>query len=280
MKVLVTGSTGMLGKELINVLKDEYEVKGVSSKDFDIRNLNETIEGIKEFNPEVVIHTAAFTDVDGSEHKKDLAYKVNSIGTRNVAVACNITNSSLLYISTDYVFDGKKGSPYYEYDKPNPINVYGKTKYLGEVYVRDLLNKFYIVRTSWLYGPYGSNFVDTMLQLAENKDEIKVVDDQVGSPTYTLDLSLAIKKLIKEPRYGIYHLTNSGHCSWYEFAKQIFKEMNLDVKLTPIKTEESGRPAKRPKFSVLKNYNWEVEGFKKLRHYKDALKNYLRRIRT
>jgi dTDP-4-dehydrorhamnose reductase len=230
---------------------------------------------VKEINPDVVVHAAAFTDVDGSESNADLAYMVNALGTRNVAVACSRADSALVYICTDYVFDGTKGSPYYEYDQTNPLGVYGKTKHLGEVYIRDTLNKFYIVRTSWLYGFHGPNFVTTMLNLAKTNDSISVVNDQIGSPTYTVDLATAISQLIKKPSYGIYHVTNSEHCSWYEYAQEIFDIAGIDIEVKPVATEEFPRPAPRPKYSVLENYNWKMEGFPEIRSYKDALREYM-----
>ncbi|MGZ4856915.1 MAG: dTDP-4-dehydrorhamnose reductase, partial [Methanobacteriaceae archaeon] len=193
-----------------------------------------------------------------------------------VAVACKEAKSALVYICTDYVFDGTKGSSYYEYDKTNPLGVYGKTKYLGEVYIRDVLNRFYIVRTSWLYGYNGPNFVTTMLNLAETKDIISVVNDQIGSPTYTVDLANAIALLIKNPVYGIYHITNSEYCSWYEYAQEIFEISEFNVNLKPVTTEEFPRPAPRPKYSVLENYNWKMEGFPLVRSYKEALKDFMK----
>ena len=168
-----------------------------------------------------------------------------------------------------------KAVPYYEYDQTNPLGVYGKTKYLGEVYIRDILNKFYIVRTSWLYGFHGPNFITTMLKLAEKMDSISVVADQIGSPTYTVDLATAIAELIKKPAYGIYHITNSDHCSWYEYAQEIFEIAGIDIEVNPVSTEEFGSPAPRPKYSVLENYNWKMEGFPKIRSYKDALREYM-----
>lgn len=279
MKVLIIGSEGMLGHDLVDILSKENEISTTTIYTLDITDIDKTIRTVKKMDPEVVVHAAAFTDVDGSESNQDLAYKVNVLGTRNVAVSCREANSKLVYISTDYVFDGTKGSSYCEYDKPNPLSVYGKTKYLGEVYIRDILNEFYITRTSWLYGFHGPNFAKTMLQLAETNDTISVVDDQIGSPTYTVDLSNAIAELIKKPAYGIYHITNSDHCSWYEYAKEIFKNAGIDVEVKPVSTEEFPRPAARPKYSVLNNYNWEMEGFKKLRSYKDALKDYMKLIK-
>ena len=276
MKILIIGSEGMLGHDLVDILSKENEINTTTIHTLDITDINKTIETVKDYNPDVVVHAAAYTDVDGSESNQDMAYKVNTIGTRNVAVACQETNSSLVYISTDYVFDGTKGSSYYEYDQTNPLSVYGKTKYLGEVYIRDILSKFYITRTSWLYGLNGPNFIKTMLNLAKTNKSINVVDDQIGSPTYTVDLAKAIAQIIKKPIYGIYHITNSDHCSWYEYAKEIFKLAQVDVEVKPVSTDEFPRPAPRPKYSVLENYNWKMEGFPKIKSYKEALKEYLK----
>lgn len=272
---MIIGSEGMLGHDLVDVLSLEHDISTTTIWTLDITDINKTIETVRNINPDVVVHAAAFTDVDGSESKADLAYQVNAIGTRNVAVACRETDSALVYICTDYVFDGTKGSPYYEYDQTNPLSVYGKTKHLGEVYIRDLLDKFYIVRTSWLYGFHGPNFITTMLKLAETHDKISVVGDQIGSPTYTLDLAKAIAQLIEKPAYGIYHVTNSDHCSWFEYAQLIFEIAGKKVELDPVTTEEFSSPAPRPKYSVLENYNWKMEGFDKIRSYKEALKDYM-----
>jgi len=276
MKVLIIGAEGMLGHDLVDVLSVENEISTTTIYTLDITDIEKTVKTVQEINPDVVVHAAAFTDVNGSESKQDAAYNVNVIGTRNVAVACNRADSALVYICTDYVFDGKKGSSYYEYDQPNPLSVYGKTKYLGEVYIRDILNKFYIVRTSWLYGLHGPNFVTTMLNLAKTNDTITVVNDQIGTPTYTLDLAKAIAELIKKPRYGIYHVTNSDSCSWYEYAKLIFDLAGIQVEVKPVTTEEYPQPASRPKYSVLENYNWKMEGLGKIRSYKEALKDYMK----
>lgn len=276
MKVLIIGAEGMLGHDLEDILGKENEISTTTIYTLDITDIDKTIKTVKKIDPDVLVHAAAFTDVDGSESNPDLAYKVNVLGTRNVAVACREANSALVYICTDYVFDGTKGSPYYEYDKTNPLGVYGKTKHLGEVYIRDILNKFYIVRTSWLYGSHGPNFVKTMLELAKTNDSISVVDDQIGSPTYTVDLATAISKLIKKPAYGIYHITNSDSCSWYQYAKEIFEIAGIEIEVKPVSTEEFPRPAPRPKYSVLRNYNWEMEGFDKIRSYKEALMEYMK----
>lgn len=276
MKVMITGADGMLGQDLVKVLSLQHEVVSSDIETLDITHLEDTIKSISNVKPEVVIHCAAYTDVDKSESNLDQAYKVNVHGTRNVAVACNKNGASLVYISTDYVFDGEKPHPYYEYDFTNPLSVYGKTKLAGELYVRDMLNQFYIVRTSWLYGLNGPNFVKTMLRLSKEMEMIPVVDDQIGSPTYTLDLARALNQLIEKPAYGIYHITNSEHCSWYTFAQEIFNLTGKEVQVNPVKTEEFPRPAPRPKNSILRNYNWEMEGFEPLRNYREALKDYLK----
>ncbi|AAB86258.1 dTDP-4-dehydrorhamnose reductase [Methanothermobacter thermautotrophicus str. Delta H] len=274
MKILITGSSGMLGSDLVDILSRRHEV--VTSGSLDIRDLEGVMELLRETRPDAVVHAAAFTDVDCAETERDKAYQVNVLGTRNIAAAASAVGSSILYISTDYVFDGEKGDGYLEFDEPNPLNFYGKTKYLGEVSVRQLSERFYIVRTSWLFGRNGRNFVGTMVELAERGHEISVVDDQYGSPTYTRDLAAAIGNLLERPAYGVYHLTNSGQCSWYEFAIDIFNELGMEVCLKPVKSHEFPRPARRPSFSVLRNYNWSMEGFKPLRNYRDALRDYLK----
>ena len=276
MKIMIIGSEGMLGHDLVDVLSVDNEVCTTTIDTLDITDINKTIKTVKENNPDVLIHAAAFTDVDSSESNPDLAFKVNATGTRNVAVACQKADCAMVYICTDYVFDGTNSSPYREYDQTHPLGVYGKTKHTGELYIRDLLNKFYIIRTSWLYGYHGPNFVTTMLNLAKKTKNINVVNDQIGSPTYTVDLANAIALLIKKPTYGIYHVTNSENCSWYDFAAEIFNQTQVDVNLKPVTTEEFPRPAPRPKYSVLENYNWNIEGYPKMRSYKEALTDYLK----
>ena len=276
LKIMIIGSEGMLGHDLVDVLSAEHEVSTTTYRTLDITDITKTIETVKNNNPDVLVHAAAFTDVDGSESNPDLAYKVNALGTRNVAVACREADCAMVYICTDYVFDGTNKTPYHEYDQTKPLGVYGRTKHAGEVYLRDTLNKFYIVRTSWLYGYNGPNFVSTMLNLAKTNDDISVVNDQIGSPTYTVDLSNAIALIIKRPSYGIYHITNSDSCSWFDFAVEIFKQAGVEVELKPVTTEEFPRPAPRPKYSVLENYNWKMEGYPNIRSYKEALNDYLK----
>ncbi|MDD5529395.1 MAG: dTDP-4-dehydrorhamnose reductase [bacterium] len=251
-KILITGASGMLGKALVNKLT-EYTLIPTDLPNLDISKSN-AAQLIINKSPDYVLHLAAYTDVDGCEKNTNLAQKTNAEGTKNVALACKKINIPLLYISTDYVFDGQKQTPYNEWDKTNPINVYGKTKEDGEKSVKTLLNKYWIVRTSGLYGKEGKNFVDTIITKAKELKFLKVVNDQFGSPTYVDHLSTAIKELIKTEEYGIYHITNSDYCSWYEFAKSIVDIANIQCEIQPISSDELTRPAKRPK-------NWRLAKF-------------------
>lgn len=294
MKILITGISGMLGVDLYQILRDGYEIDGLDIKDFpstpfsspsvhkgDITNLHELKAVFLELNPDFVIHTAAYTDVDGCEKNPDRAYRVNALGTRNTALMCQKKNIPLVYVSTDFVFDGKKNHPYTELDEPHPLNVYGKSKLAGENYVRSLVERYFIVRASWLYGRYGKNFVETILKLAEEKEELTVVDDQVGSPTYTKDLAQEIKKLLSGSSYGIYHITNSGSCSWYEFAKEMLKLVPIrGIKVKPIASKELNRPARRPQFSVLNSSSYRPGDENTMRSWKEALREYIKRDRT
>jgi dTDP-4-dehydrorhamnose reductase len=286
MKILITGC-GMLGYDLCRVLEnEELFCLDINEPTFqapnfqicDITNFEKTYRTITKINPEIVIHTAAWTDVDGAEKNQENAYRLNIIGTRNVALSCQRFDASMIYISSDYVFDGEKKEPYIEFDKANPVSVYGKSKYYGEIIVQQLVNKFFIVRSSWLYGVNGKNFVKTILNLAKEKKELKIVNDQVGCPTHTKDFASAIKALFSTGLYGIYHITNSDTCSWYDFAKQIIKSLGSSCKVLPTTSEKLNRPAKRPKNSVLKNFMWELNGFKPLENWRQALKNYLEEI--
>jgi len=298
MRILITGACGMLGRDIVEVLSVGHELYLLDVKPFppvlssqfstittDITGSEKTYKEVTKINPDIVIHTAAYTDVDGAETNRDLTFRVNALGTRNIALACQRFDTELFYISTDYVFDGEKGKPYVEFDKPNPQSIYAKSKYWGELYIKFLLNRFYIVRSSWLFGKNGKNFVTTILNLAKQKKEIEVVNDQTGSPTYTKDLARAIAQLIGAGRqdssnraslYGIWHITNSGQCSWCEFAREIVQDSRVYVK--PISSDDLNRPARRPKFSVLDNYVWRLQGWGPLRHWKEALKDYLKEI--
>lgn len=275
LKILITGVNGMLGRDLVSYLHN-YEIIGSDISELDITNLALVKSTLYSFKPDIVINSAAYTDVDGCETNIDQAFTVNGLGPRNLAAVCNELNKPLIHFSTDYIFDGTGTSPYKEWDMPDPKSIYGKSKLLGEQYVRQLTNKHYIIRTSWLYGENGKNFVQTMLRLAKEREEIGVVNDQKGSPTYTGDLAIAISQLIQTQAYGTYHLTNSGSCTWYEFALEIFKQAGVNgIQVNPITTEEINRPAPRPGYSVMDNYIWRLQGFKPLRHYTEALREYL-----
>ncbi|WP_296893290.1 dTDP-4-dehydrorhamnose reductase [uncultured Methanobrevibacter sp.] len=279
MKVLITGSNGMLGHDLIEVLKDEHELILTTSKTLDITNKDKVIEFIGENKPDVVINSAAYTDVDGCEENQETAYAVNGDGVRNLALACSEVDCPLVHVSTDYIFNGENTRPWVEDDEIGPISVYGKSKLKGEEAILEILDKFFIVRTAWLYGINGGNFPKTMLELAKNHSEITVVYDEVGTPTYTPDLAKAISQLIDTDYYGIYHVTNSGYCSWCEFARYIFEVAEKDVKVTPVTASEFARPAPRPHYSVLENKRWIENGFEPLRHYKEAAKEYIELIK-
>jgi dTDP-4-dehydrorhamnose reductase len=275
LKILVTGKTGQLGHDLYELLKDKEEVIAVGREEFDITDINSTQKFIKEYLPDVILHCAAYTKVDDCEKNKDLAYKVNAIGTGNIASICSDIGAKMVYISTDYVFDGRKNTPYLEFDTPNPLNVYGKSKLAGEEIVKEILDKHYIVRTSWLYGINGNNFVKTMLRLSKERSIIKVVNDQHGIPTFTRDLAEGLYFLIKTDAYGTYHMTNSGETTWYEFAKKIFEISKINVMVEPITTEEYNAPAVRPRYSVLDNYILKLRFNYEMRNWEEGLKTYL-----
>lgn len=279
MKILITGSNGMLGHDLIEVLKDNHELILTTSESLDITDKTHVISFIKENKPDIVINSAAYTNVDGCEENQQTAFTVNGDGVRNLAMGCSKVNCPLVHISTDYVFNGENTVPWVEDDEIGPISVYGKSKLKGEEAILEILDKFFIIRTAWLYGINGGNFPKTMLQLAKDHSEITVVYDEVGTPTYTLDLAEAISQLIETDYYGIYHITNSGSCSWCEFARYIFEVAEKDVKVTPVTASEFARPAPRPHYSVLENRNWIEKGFKPLRNYKDAVKDYIELIK-
>ncbi len=276
MRVALTGSNGMLGYAINQVFTD-IELIGITRRDFDITDLDKSIAAIREISPDYLIHAAAYTDVDGNERSPEKAYLINGLGARNVVMACEKINCPVIYISTDYVFDGSKKEPYNEWDKPDPINRYGLSKFLGERFVMSLTNSFYIVRTSWLYGKNGKNFVDSIIRLMSGKKQIDVVDDQVGSPTYTYDLAVKLRELIGRG-YGTYHITNTSQCSWYEFAVEIARLKGINnVEIRPATSDKINRPAARPAFSVLGNTMLKLEGIKELRHWKNALEDYLDR---
>ncbi|OLO37208.1 dTDP-4-dehydrorhamnose reductase [Alkalihalophilus pseudofirmus] len=276
MRILITGANGQLGKDLAEKGRQIATVIALGKNQLDITNQVQVSQIVSSLKPEVIIHAAAYTAVDQCEYEQKQAFEVNSLGAFHVANAAKIVRAKMVYISTDYVFDGNKMSPYVEEDHPNPKSIYGMSKWLGEQLVQSTLEEFYVVRTSWLYGNGGKNFVKTMLKLAEQKKEIKVVDDQVGSPTYTKDLVETILKLIGK-KYGIYHVSNTGFCSWYMFAKYILNQLGFDQNLIkPITTETYAAPAVRPAYSVLAHNSLREENIKVPRHWEEAINEFLR----
>lgn len=279
MKVLITGANGQLGIELSKQLEYSsrlYEVVKTNRSTLDISNLNLVKEKMFLEKPDVVINCAAHTAVDLCEEDIDSAYKINSIGPRNLAITCEKIGAKFVQVSTDYVFDGKRKRPYKEDDITCPNSIYGKSKLMGEQFTKEFCSKYFIVRTAWLYGD-GNNFVKTMLKLSENNKELSVVDDQFGSPTSTVDLAKAIIDLISTEYYGTYHGTCEGQCSWYDFAKKIFEINNIDIKVNPVTSEEFKRPAPRPAYSVLDNFMFKLVGLNSFRNWEDALKEYFKK---
>lgn len=283
MRVLITGAAGMLGTDLQKMLRSEHDLIPTDVtgdvRFLDVTDTERVIETTLDARPDVVIHAAAHTDVDGCERDPHMAYRVNALGTWNVAAACVRAASALVYISTDFVFDGEKGEPYTEYDMPRPISHYGASKLAGEKHVASLCPRHFIVRTAWLYGEHGKNFPLAILNSAKSKKELRVVADQVSSPTFTMDLAGALLGLIGSPLYGIYHVTNKGSCSWYEFAKQTLALAGIkDIEIKPIKAEDWPSPTRRPKYSVLRHYALELQGRDDLRPWEDALADFMSRL--
>ncbi len=267
MLALVTGGRGMLAGDLIPALEDVgYDVLACDIDNFDICNEENTRNFVLGAKPDLIIHTAAYTNVEQAEVEPELAMNVNGVGAKNIAQVARELDIPLVYISTDYVFDGEKKTQYTPDDATNPLSIYGKSKLEGEKYIQEICEKYYIVRTSWLYGTYGKNFVQTMLN-HKNDEEIKVVNDQIGSPTWTVELVDGIIKILNMP-YGIYHVSGSGKCSWYEFACEIFALVEADVKVIPVASKEFPQKAKRPSFSQMKPSV-------RTKNWKEALKDYL-----
>ena len=280
MKVLVTGAKGQLGTDLMNELaRQGLEGIGVDVEEMDITDADACRRVISQAKADAVIHCAAYTAVDAAEDQVELCRKINGEGTRNVAVACREAGVKLMYISTDYVFDGKGTRPWEPDDKRAPLNVYGQTKYEGEIAIEELVERYFIVRIAWVFGVAGKNFIKTMLRLGREKGAVSVVDDQVGSPTYTYDLARLLTDMIQTDRYGCYHATNEGECSWYEFAREIFRQAGMDeVKVTPVSSEAFAAKAKRPANSRMSKEKLTENGFKRLPDWQDALRRFLRAI--
>lgn len=280
MKVLVTGVKGQLGYDVVNELtKRGHEAVGVDVDEMDITDGDACRQVITEANPDAVIHCAAYTAVDAAEDNVDLCRRVNADGTRNIALVCRDLDIKMVYISTDYVFDGQGTRPWEPDDARDPLNVYGVTKCEGEMAVEELVKKFFIVRIAWVFGVNGKNFIRTMLRLGEEKGVVSVVDDQIGSPTYTYDLARLLVDMTESEHYGRYHATNEGFCSWYEFACEIFKQAGMaEVKVTPVDSSQFPAKAKRPMNSRMDKSKLTANGFEPLPTWQDALNRYLKEI--
>lgn len=276
MRILVTGVKGQLGHDVIEELKKrKVNCVGVDIEDFDITDSIATERFIDNYQPNAIIHCSAYTAVDRAEDDLELCRAVNTEGALNIARACRKMDAKMIYISTDYVFPGG-GEAFYETNDPTgPLGVYGNTKLEGELGVKRILERYFIVRTSWVFGKNGNNFIKTMLKLGESHNEINVVCDQIGSPTYTADLASLLCDMIVTNKFGTYHATNEGICSWAEFASEVFKIKEMPVKVNPIKTEEYPSKAKRPQNSRLSKNSLDDAGFKRLPEWKDAVRRYL-----
>ncbi|MNW38596.1 dTDP-4-dehydrorhamnose reductase [compost metagenome] len=285
MKVMVTGAAGQLGTDAVRIFTEQgHEVLASDRAQLDITDQQQTIDAVTAFKPDAIVHCAAYTAVDAAETDVDGAYRVNAVGTRNLAVAAEQVGAKLIYISTDYVFDGQSEQPYHEYDNTNPQSIYGKSKRAGEVHAQTLSSRYFIVRTSWVYGLHGNNFVKTMLKLGQEKPSLQVVHDQKGSPTYTVDLVHFLAELMLTEKYGIYHASGSGACTWYEFTQAIFEEardimgLTIQSELHPCSTDQFPRPAHRPANSVMEHLSIRTNGFNDLRSWREALKDFLKEL--
>ena len=278
MRVLVTGVKGQLGYDVMNELAGRgHEGIGVDIQEMDITDAASVEKVITEAAPDAVIHCAAYTAVDAAEDNVDLCRRVNAGGTENIARVCKALNCKMMYISTDYVFNGQGTRPWEPDDKREPLNVYGQTKYEGELAV-ETLEKFFLVRIAWVFGVNGKNFIKTMLNLGKTRDHLTVVADQIGSPTYTYDLARLLVDMIETDKYGRYHATNEGLCSWCDFAREIFKQANMNVEVIPVTSAEYPAKAKRPMNSRMSKDKLEENGFERLPSWQDALERYLKEI--
>lgn len=278
--ILVTGVNGQLGFDVVKELnKRNIECLGIGRADLDVTDSTDVDNYISNLKPECVIHCAAYTAVDKAEDEEEICSKVNVYGTENIAKACKKIDSKMIYISTDYVFNGQGDAPFEIDGNIKPLSVYGKTKYEGELKVKEILDKYFIVRISWVFGLNGNNFIKTMLKLGKEKESLNVVCDQIGSPTYTFDLAPLLCDMAASEKYGVYHATNEEFCSWSDFATEIMKKANLDCKINPIPTSEYPTKAVRPFNSRLSRKSLVDSGFKVLPSWKDALNRFLIEIR-
>ncbi len=278
MKILIIGARGMLGRDLQPILSTRHEIIGKDIQDLDIADPGQVGEEIRKIRPDAVINLAALTDVDGCESQRERAFSVNAQGAGHVARASEAAGAKLIHLSTDYVFDGTSPVPYREEASPHPLNVYGGSKLQGERAVQEAGENHLILRTAWLYGRHGKNFVDTILRLASKQEELRVVNDQKGSPTFARDLSGAIAQLLEKDLRGVIHVSNSGACTWYEFAEKILAlnpPLHGRVRILPISSSELKRPARRPAFSVLDCSRFEQVTGRRMRNWEEGLKEYL-----
>lgn len=279
MRVFVTGVKGQLGYDVMNELeKQGLEGIGVDIDEMDITDADQVNKVIKEAAPDAVIHCAAYTAVDAAEDNEEICRKVNAQGTENIAKVCEELDIKMMYISTDYVFNGQGERPWEPDDEREPLNVYGQTKYEGELAIEEHVKKFFTVRIAWVFGVNGKNFIKTMLNLGKTHDHLTVVNDQTGSPTYTYDLARLLVDMIQTDKYGRYHATNEGLCTWYEFACEIFKQAGMDVSVAPVSSDEYPAKAKRPSNSRMDKNKLTANGFQPLPTWQDALSRYLKEI--
>lgn len=277
-KIIITGCNGQLGRAMNIALKDhDVELINTDVGELDITNIDAVLKFTREIKPYAIVNCAAYTAVDKAESDWDLAYKINAIGPRNLSIAATDSNAKLVHVSTDYVFDGTATKPYVEFDAPNPQGAYGKTKLEGELFVKQFAKDFFIFRTAWLYGD-GKNFVKTMLRLSQDHDEVKVVYDQVGSPTSADELSKAITALMFTDNYGLFHATCEGSCSWADFTKEIFRLAGKSTKVNPITAAEYGAAAPRPAYSILENYMLKLTSDYMFADWHDAIEKYIREM--
>lgn len=288
MKILITGAKGQLGSQIINIIKNgsseigeisnevkNAEIIGIDVQELDITDIVATKAYIKEIKPDVVINPAAYTNVDACETNEDIAFKVNALGARNIAIACEEIGAKLIHISTDYVFNGVGEKPFKEYEPVGPQSAYGRTKLAGENFVKEFCSRYFIVRTAWLYGYNGNNFVYTIMKAAKERGELQVVNDQRGNPTNAEDLAHHILKLATTEEYGTYHCTGEGECSWYDFASKIVELAKIDCKVNPCTSDQYQRPAKRPTYSSLDNMMLRCTVGNEMREWEEALKVFI-----
>jgi len=291
LRTLITGGNGQLGSEIIRLFREgqcclgsideicsHSEVLCTYKSTLDITQLDDLKKVFADFRPHVVINAAAYTHVDHCESNSDLCFRVNSVGSKNLAIACEEIQAKLIHISTDYVFDGKGNLPYKEFDLPNPINIYGKSKYLSEEYIKQFCSRYFIIRTGWLYGYNGKNFVRTILRASKETKQLHVVDDQIGSPTNAEELAYHLLRLAITDDYGIYHCTGNGECSWYEFARAILEFAQIDCRLVPISSRDYNSKAQRPSYSTLDNWMLRCTIGDQMRIWQEALKDFIKKI--